>query len=290
MRTFITAIVGILLSSSMAHAQACPGYSVRLDQMQGDIYDPAGVLDTRVIIQLSVDGGDAPAECAQLPAVISSGSVAEPVATAFRNPDSLQDLTGNYPGNQDASLAGLRLELSLGARQRLVAGESVALNIVDLSAGQFRRGGSYTSLIQAQIGEGAPVSFNLTSDVVPVMQLLASSADGQETITLGDPTNGATGTTTFHFRSNTGVRVSASSLNNGHLRHEGGTGHTIPYTMRIAGTPVNLSPGPGALDLSFTNVMERASLIEVSILPRPANDMPYAGIYRDTVTLSFTPF
>jgi hypothetical protein len=31
-------------------------------------------------------------------------------------------------------------------------------------------------------------------------------------------------------------------------------------------------------------------LIEVSILPRPANDMPYAGIYRDTVTLSFTPF
>lgn len=289
-RVLVLALAAFLSVSSVAHAQLCPGYSVLVEQIDGDLYDPAEVVPTRVRIRLTVDGGSAPAACAVQPVVVSAEFATDPLATVFRNPDSLLNVTGVYPGNSDANLLGFSLRLTLGARQRLVAGEGIELNIVDLSAGQFRRAGDYISPIRVRVGTGTPVSLNLSTLVVPVMQLLASSADGQETISLGDPTNGASGSTAFYFRSNTGVQVSATSLNGGRLLHEGGTGHTIPYTLRIASTALNLGAGPDTLNLPFTSILPRASLIEASIAPRPSNDMPYAGVYRDTVTLNFTPF
>lgn len=290
-RLLLTLAAALAASLGSAHAQLCPGYTLNVEQISGDTYDPVEVVPTRVQIRLSVEGGTAPAICAAQPVIVSADFDTDPLATVFRNPDSLLNLTGSYPGNNDANLTGFTVRLTLGARQRLVGGESITLSLVDLTAGQFLRAGVYSSPIRARVGQtGTPVSMNLTSRVVPAMQLLASSADGQESIDLGDPRNGASGSTLFFFRSNVGIQVAASSLNGGRLLHEGGTGHTIPYTMSLASTPLNLSGGPAMVALPFTTILPRASLIEVNVPPPPANDQPFAGIYRDTVTLSFTPF
>lgn len=279
------------LAAAGAHAQACPGYTLNVEQISGDTYDPVDVTSTRVRIRLSAVGAPLPASCALQPVIVSADLDTDPLATVFRNPDSLLNLTGSYPGNTDANLVLFTVRLTVNARQRLVAGEDIELNIVDLDPGQFLRAGVYNSPIRARVGlTGTPVLLNLTSRVVPAMQLLASSADGQETIDLGDPTNGASGSTLFFFRSNVGMQVAASSLNGGQLLHTGGTGHTIPYAMSLASTPLNLSAGPALVDVPFTSILPRASLIEVTVAPRPADDRPFAGVYRDTVTLSFTPF
>lgn len=290
-RLFLALAAALAASIGSAHAQLCPGYTLNIEQVAGDTYDPVDVVPTRVQVRLSVDGGTAPAACALQPVIVSADFDTDPLATVFRNPDSLLNLTGSYPGNADANLVGFTARLTLGARQRLVSGEPITLSLVDLTAGQFLRAGTYTSPIRARVGiGGTPVTLNLVSQVVPAMQLLASSADGQETIDLGDPRNGTSGSTLFFFRSNMGVQVAASSLNGGRLLHEGSTGHTIPYTMNLASTPLNLSAGPAQVNIPFTSILPRASLIEVNVPPPPANDQPFAGVYRDTVTLSFTPF
>ena len=105
---------------------------LNVEQISGDTYDPVEVTANAGAYPLVGHwGAPLPASCALQPVIVSADlDTGDPLATVFRNPDSLLNLTGSYPGNTDANLVLFTVRLTVNARQRLVAGEDIELNIV----------------------------------------------------------------------------------------------------------------------------------------------------------------
>jgi len=60
----------------------------------------------------------------------------------------------------------------------------------------------------------------------------------------------------------------------------------IPYAAFLSGKPLTLS-APSVVTLDLRNGPLQSEEMRVAVEPQPAR---YAGIYRDTLTLEFTPF
>ena len=275
------ALLALALPSAAA---ACDSYDVTVTQVAGMTYNPTDPLDTRIALELRATAAGLDADCANLP-VILGPSADDPRPLRFSN--GQHDLQGRFTGTANAVQVLNRLVLTPSARALLVAQQPVRIDLSDVTRSQFVRAGYYTSDLQLRVGDHSEV-FSVGSTVLPTIVLLGASADGQEQISLGDITNGASGSARLFYRSNADLRVGAVSDNGGFLVHaEGAAFGRVPYDAAYSGVAMNLASGRFSRELAFsgTGIKSDTLTIEVPVM----RDL-YAGRYSDVITLSFQPY
>jgi hypothetical protein len=280
-RYLVPAIATLFFGSTQA--MACLGYTVTATQVSGTGYSPSDAIDTPLTIQLSASTGPLPSECENVEIRIE-GLPGDPRPLQFFGGGGVRLVADLLPG-PDATLAFTSLVLTPDARARLVRGQPVTVQIGEFKAGQFLQAGSYSSTMRVIAGT-TEVSELLTTSVEPAMLLQLSSEDGVEDIILaGDPQTGTSGSTVFFYRTNTNLRVSVASQNNGALIHQRGASvGRIRYNAALDGIPLNFAGGPATVDFGFTqtNLQSRTIFVEV-----PAAGPLPAGRYEDVITFSF---
>lgn len=283
LRNALLALAALAFAS--ATASACPAYDITVSQVSGTSYNPTDSIDTPLIVQLTASAAPLPAECESLPVRIE-GSPGDPQPLRFVGGGGR--LAADFIPSPDASFAFASLMLSADARARLVRGQTVTVQVARFQAGQFLRTGPYRSQMRVIAGS-TEVSEALTVTVEPAMLLQASSADGIEDILLnGDPQTGTSGSTVLFYRTNTSLRVSASSRNGGALVHQRGAAvGRIPYNATLDGFALDFGGGAAVVDFGFaqTNLQSRTLAVQVP----PAGPLA-AGRYEDVITLSFAPY
>lgn len=144
------------------------------------------------------------------------------------------------------------------------------------------RANVYAATEVSLVGQGQP--FNRTS--------LSGALD------LGNLNEGRVGPSqaglNMRIRTNTGYAVSLQSQYNGMLRL-GGTldQNAIPYTLTVNGQPTSLAGGavaalPPANTLTGPDGVNLP--INISVTPPAGEQRPPAGVYRDVITITVSPF
>lgn len=276
-------IAGLMLASE---AHACPDYQVGVTQVSGTSYNPVDASVTPVVLQITAVAGALPAECADLPVTID-GAPGDPQPLLFTGPAGLRLVADLTPG-PEATRVMSSLVLTADARTRLVQGQAVNVQVGEFQAGQFLRAGDYVSTIRVSVGS-SEMAEALAATVEPTLLLQLSSEDGLEEILLnGDPQTGASGSTVFFYRTNTDLRVSATSLHGGFLVHqEGPTVGQVSYMATLDGNLLDFGSGPVDVDFGFQNSNLQSRTISVEV---PAAGPLIAGRYEDVITLSFAPY
>ncbi|HEV7289385.1 hypothetical protein [Sphingomonas sp.] len=286
MRNRYLAFAVAALAFAAGDAAACPGYTIAINQVSGTSYSPVDTVDAPLVVQLVANGAPLPTSCETLPVRIE-GAPGDPRPLQFKGGGG-SDLVADLMQSTDASIAFSALTLSPDARARLVRGQPVNVQIGRFQAGQFLRAGVYTALLRATAG-ATEVSEAMSVAVEPAFLLQLSSLDGVEEILLnGDPQTGTSGSTVFFYKTNTNLRVSASSLNGGALVHQRGVSvGRIPYKATLDGVTLSLSNGSASVDFGFvqTNLQSRTIMVEVP----PAGPLA-AGRYEDVITFSFAAY
>ena len=277
------ALLAACAMPSLADAKTCPSIRLTVQQISGQGYDPSSVTNTPIRLRLQSATGRLSPICALLPITIKAvGARAFP----FEFSNGSADLDTDFDISSNAFRLLNQIRLTPSAQLRIAAGDAVDVNVGAIDPGQFARSGPYEA--QVEIGAGDNVQpFTLSTTVRPVLSLRRSSADGVESIELGDPRNGATGSTSFFYRTNADVALSVTSENHGKMVHTEGAATVIPYTASIGNQPLVLSAGPADLNLGFSNLGIQSRVVTVVV---PATGPLYAGRYTDTLTLSFTPY
>ena len=283
LRNALLALTALALAP--ATAWACPAYDIAVSQVSGTSYNPTDSIDTPLIVQLTATSAPLPAACETLPVRIE-GAPGDPQPLRFAGGGGR--LAADFIPSPEASFAFASLTLSADARARLIRGQTVTVQVARVQAGQFLRSGPYRSQLRVIAGT-TEVNEALTVTVEPAMLLQLSSADGVEDILLnGDPQTGTSGSTVLFYRTNTSLRVSATSLNGGVLVHQNGaaTGR-IPYNATLDGFALDFAGGPAVVDFGFaqTNLQSRTLAVQVP----PAGPLA-AGRYEDVITFSFAPY
>ncbi|MEH6664121.1 MAG: hypothetical protein V7678_04670 [Brevundimonas sp.] len=274
----------LLTLAGAAQTAPCTGYALTVAQETGQEYDPGAAVAQRVSLRLSSAAGPLDAACAAVPVVIAPGA-AESLPIRLSNGSS--QLGSEAVSSGMAVRSGRSLVLTAGARNDLVAGRAVVVPLGDVSSGQFRRSGLYQTRIDVTAGDTTQ-PLTLASRVMPVMRFEASSRDGAESIDLGDLARGSRARTTFFYRTNADMAVTATSDNGGMLVHEDGARlGSIPYRAFLAGSELDTATGAASVDLPFSGLSVQAQTLEIRVAP--ATNV-YAGRYRDTLTLSFIPY
>lgn len=267
-------------------ASACPGYTVTATQVTGNSYNPVDAGDTPLVVQLTASGAPLPSECENV-AVRIEGVPGDPQPLQFAGIGGPRLAAELMPG-PEATLAFTALVLTADARARLVRGQTVTVQVAEFRAGQFLRTGAYTTTLRVLAGS-VEVSEVLNVTVEPAMLLQLSSADGVEDILLnGDPQTGTSGSTVFFYRTNTNLRVSASSLNGGKLVHQRGASvGQIPYNASLDGVALDFGGGSAQVDFGFAQANLQSRTISVQV--PPAGPL-IAGRYEDVITFSFASY
>jgi hypothetical protein len=281
--------LGLAVAATMFMASevaACPAYGIAVTQVLGNSYNPVDDGVTPVMVQLTAIGAPLPAECEDVPVTIE-GAPGDPQPFLFTGAAGARLVADLTPG-PEATRSMSSLILTAEARARLIQGQPVNVQVGQFQAGQFLRTGPYTTTIRVSAGASEVVEA-LNATVEPALLFQLSSADGVEEILLnGDPQAGTSGSTVFFYRTNTDLRVSASSMHGGALVHERGeaTGR-IPYNASLDGTALNFNSGSAEVDFGFahTNLQARTIAVEV-----PAAGPLIAGRYEDVITFSFAPY
>jgi hypothetical protein len=275
----------LLASAAVEPVQGtCSSYPVTVSQVSGTAYNPADPQAVRLTLELRATQTNLPASCANV-RVLLARVIDDPRPFRFRN--GINTLDGSYAGDTDLEQqTNNRFALTAAARQQLVSGQTVRIDYVDFAPGQYERPGDYASAARLQVGDDAS-DLPLGIRVEPAIILIGSSADGQESIDLGDLSRGARGSTRIFYRTNADLQVTATSDNQGALVHENGPSFgRIPYTAEFAGRTLNLS-NPSQINLQLSRSVVQSERLDVTVPPTP--DM-YAGLYRDVLTLSFVPY
>lgn len=109
-----------------------------------------------------------------------------------------------------------------------------------------------------------------------------------ETLDFGPLSTGQTKSCDIRIKTNSGYKLSATSLNNGRLKHESDN-KFIPYSTKFAGEEFSLNTTREVASASSNQVVSPASgiLVPVSVTIGNMNN-PRSGNYSDTITLSVT--
>lgn len=275
------------VSAQAAPGALCGGYTLDAVMESSIVYDPSSTVQEPVRIRLRADqGSELPDECAQLPVHIRTfDGGAFPLR--LQGAGGVLQTRARYSPNVFAT--GERLELTLEARSRLAAGESVFVDLGDLEGGQYVAPGEYSA--QLEIVAGTDISIlPARLQVIPALRFVDSTRGGRTDLSLGDPSTAArSASSQFMFLTNTSVHFTLRSDNNGELVHEDGraTG-VIPYNAWLNQNPVDLGATETRLSQTFApGDMVRTGEIRVDV---PQTPNLYAGFYRDTITISMTPY
>ena len=272
------------LSMLAAAPGACPGYALSLVQDEGLEYDPASPVDERVSLRISSSAGALDADCEDTPVIIEPAPT-EPTPIRLRNGASA--LTTSLVSSGVVTRSGRSLVLTASARAELVQGRSVTVPLADIEGGQFRRAGAYTTQLEVSAGDTVQ-PFTVETVVQPVMRFEAASAGGAQSMDLGELTDGSVTRTSFFYRTNADLAVTAASENGGRLIHEDGPSvGSASYRVFVAGEELDVTTGAAPVHLPFSRLTVQSQTLEVRV---PPHRRLYAGRYWDTLTLTFTPY
>ncbi len=268
-----------LASASQALAAPCAGYSADARQTSADTYDPSSI--TQVVLNLVVQAQDRdlPNGCTSAPVSLRarSGTIAlRNGATTLLATASRSNLTGRITPSE--------VDLNGNARGDIVRDGMVQLAFLDIAAGQFVPPGNYVADLDLIVGDATPRPIQLIVRVMPSMRFEGS---GGGALSLGELSDGGEARSTFFYRTNASLAVTARSDHGGRLQHsEGAALGAIPYAAYISGRRLSLeTPDNFTIEHRSTALQSEEVLIQVE-----PQRQRFAGVYRDTLTLDFTAF
>lgn len=263
---------------------ACPGgYRITGRQASGQSYDPNQANRTVLQITLQAAEGNVPPRCTSAPVTITPQS-----GTAFVFANGSYQLGFVQLNSNQVSQANVtRFVLSGNARNRLVRGEAVTIDLFELSAGQFPAAGEYRGTVLVQVGNALPQAVLFVITVRPAIRFLAEHGAMTRDLSFGEVSAGSVIRTAVFYQSNAAANITIQSQNRGRLVHTvQGPSRAIPYTLRYDGVVVNLAAG-AQINRPFRGLlaMREEMVLEVA----PGRDR-FAGDYRDVLTLLYTAY
>lgn len=277
------AIEGAALAQGQGVGACADGYRITGRQASGQSYDPNQANRTVIQITLQAAGGNVPPRCTSAPVTIIPQS-----GTAFAFANGSHQLGFVQLNSNQVSQANVtRFELNGNARNRLVRGEAVTIDLFELSAGQFPAAGEYRGTVLVQVGAGLPQAVLFVIAVRPAIRFLAEQGGMTRDLSFGEVTAGSVIRTAVFYQSNAAANIVIQSQNRGRLVHTvQGPSRAIPYTLTYDGVPVNLSAG-AQINRPFRGLlaMREEMVLEVA----PGTDR-FAGDYRDVLTLLYTAY
>ncbi len=279
------------LGESAAFAQGeggggggCPeGYRITGRQASGQSYDPNQANRTVLQITLQAADGNIPPRCTSAPVTITPQS-----STAFVFANGAYQLGFVQLNSNLVSQANVtRFELNGNARNRLVRGEAVTIDLFELSAGQFPAAGEYRGTVLVQVGNGLPQAVLFAITVRPAIRFLAEQGATSRDLSFGEVTAGSVIRTAVFYQSNAAVSITIQSQNRGQLVHTvQGPLRAIPYRLTYDGVDVNLSTS-AQINRPFRGLV---ALREEMVLEVAPGANRFAGDYRDVLTLFYTAY
>ena len=284
----IVSLAAVLVAAGLpaaARAQACPGYELVPALSEGRAYDPAEPGDTFVAFELRAAEPGLPKACrnTQVTLEIVGGTAQDP---DLRGAAGL--LQADWENDAVVRRNGPRFRLTNEARRSLSRGETLHFRLYRLPAGQYVDTGEYEQLLRFSAGR-SEVLFPLSVQVEAALRFEGDSAQGVQTLDLGEVSQGGRASSDFVFRTNAPVAVTLISDNRGVLVHERGPDFgAIAYQASLSGAPVDLTGAGGAvLRGRFVGGGIQTGRLTVETGPARAR---YAGRYRDVITLTFIPY
>lgn len=202
-------------------------------------------------------------------------------------PNGSSILSRDFLGSLSTQLPG-RFEADLGA-------QSLAL-FFTIPPGQFVRGGHYQGEFVLRLfrrDDGGPelaseLPVAIIAAVPSILQVRSDDFPGgsrEISVDFGDLNTPSTKSIGFDIVSNTAVAVNFTSAAGGFLEHQFG-GPGVPYELRMNGSALSLAaPARERLDMAAPDG-SRAAVIEIAV--PPARTTLAAGLYSDTLTITFT--
>lgn len=276
-------LIALLFGANPAFAQPCTGYVADVRQVSGQTYDPAQVSTSNVELEIRRVDRDLEPACANVAVRIRPR--AGGVIALERNGT---DIPANFvQSSAVASANRTEVTLSASARAAIATDRGARFALIGFSSGQFVPPGEYVAELELLVGDSPPRPFTLAVTVAPSLRFVGEAESGSLRISLGEVSNGATGSSTFFFRTNASLRLSITSENAGVLMHsENPALDGIPYKASLFGQPVELTR-PSQINLGAGSSGLQSGTLEVSVEPQPAR---FAGRYSDTVMVEFTAY
>ncbi len=261
----------------------CAGYTITARQASGQSYDPNQA--NRVVLQITLQATDSAIRpsCRNTPVTITPQS-----GTAFAFTNGSAQLGFVQINSGLVSQANVtRFDLSSTARNRLVRGEAVTIDLFELSAGQFPAAGEYRGTLLVRVGTALPQAVLFTIAVRPAIRFLPEHGAMTRDLSFGEVTAGSVIRTAVFYQSNAAANITIQSQNRGRLVHTvHGASRAIPYRLTYDGTPVNLSGG-AQINRPFRGLL---ALREEMVLEVAPGTDRFAGSYRDVLTLLYTAY
>lgn len=263
---------------------ACPdGYRITGRQASGQSYDPNQANRTVLQITLQATQGAIPPRCNSAPVTITPQSGTAFVFANGSNQLGFVQLNSNLVSQANVT----RFVLSGSARNRLVRGEAVTIDLFELSAGQFPAAGEYRGTVLVQVGSGLPQAVLFVITVRPAIRFLAEHGAMTRDLSFGEVSAGSVIRTAVFYQSNAAASITIQSQNRGRLVHTvQGPLRAIPYSLTYDGIAVNLSSG-AQINRPFRGLL---SVREEMVLEVARGTNRFAGDYRDVLTLLYTAY
>lgn len=279
----VTLISALLLATPAVFS--CTPSALDVEQVSGGRYDPADVRETPLTLRMVAADPAALKECDSRPWRLGSRTGSPHPPRPGRAGVRLQV----NPGRGAAFLThGSAVVLTDAARRTLVEGQAVTLELGRIRPGQFLPPGDYRQELTIAVGDNRrPIT--LAVAVEPAIRFAAGQKRHRE-ISLGDPAEGVRATSDILYVTNANVRVTATSEHGGELQHERG-GHLegIPYRALLAGKPLRLGADRSD-EILLSPGIDRGSRRVRLLVEVPPPGPRFAGVYRDVLQLSFTPY
>lgn len=283
MRYLSIVAIALLFASSPALAAPCTGYAADVRQVSGQTYDPAQVSNGNIELEIARLDRDLERACSNVSVRIrprAGGLIA-------------LERNGTYlPASfvQSGALASAnQTEVTLSPRVRtaIATDRGARFALFEFPSGQFVSPGEYLAELELLVGDSPPRPFTLAVTVAPSIRFVGEAETGSLRISLGEVSNGATGSSTFFFRTNASLRLSIMSENAGVLVHSQNPAFgSIPYQASLFGQALDLAR-PSQITLGQVSNGLQSGTLEVSVQPQEAR---FAGRYSDTLVVDFTAY
>jgi hypothetical protein len=274
----------LLLVAGPARAEPppCPGYAAIARQTGNASYDPSSLVVTPVSVNLRLFEGDISPACIATPVTLASrnGTI-----RLMRNGEALEARL--VQSAQSGVVTPVSFRLSERATTELVRAGSTNLVLLQIDPGQYVSPGDYLVSLDVNVGDATPRPIDLIVRVEPAMRFVGNNASGGS-LSLGEVSDGGEAVDRFFYRANSAFSVTAISDHKGNLVHTMGAQYgAIPYFAYLSDRALRLD-APVMLRLDDDGRRGiRSEELRVVVPPQPNR---FAGQYRDTLTLVFTPY
>jgi hypothetical protein len=276
-------LIGLAALPSAVEAADC-SFTITANQAGSPVYDPASVTNTLVRLTFSTTATGLANNCSNTSVVITSAD-----GGPFKFVNAGQQLTYTLlNSNQVEGPTNTRIALNGNAKNDILSGKAITIDLFSATPGQFVHAGSYDANLLVTVGNSAPVPVVASLIVEGGFRFVPENGSDTKTLSFGDVTNGAERSSTIYYQTNSALQIRATSFNHGVLVHDlGASMGTIDYTATYNGTVLNLTSGPVVIGRAYEGMGTQIDNLKVVIGPQTNK---YAGTYRDTVTLEFIPY